>query len=107
MILPVFLSRQMAKSFEPSSGAAVTQIWSPHTTGLDQPLSCSGVFHFTFCVSLHVVGTLVASDVPSPLGPRNCGQLSAAHTAATESIQSINAIKNGRNMLRSLSSSID
>src|SRR5262245_23229183 len=78
MTLPVFLSTQMAKSFLPSSVAAVTQIWSSQITGLDQPLLCSGVFHLTFSFSLHFVGRPVALDVPSPLGPRNWGQLSAA-----------------------------
>src|SRR5437773_11771998 len=68
----------MAKSLVPSSSAAVIQIWSPQTTGLDQPRSWRGVFHLTCSVSLHVVGRPLASERLSPLGPRNCGQLSAA-----------------------------
>src|SRR5262245_56482271 len=93
MIWPEFLSTQMAKSFVPSSGAAVIQIWSPHTTGLLQPLSCSGVFHLMFCVSLHFVGSPLASDMPSPLGPRNCGQLSAAATGRATTITTAKANK--------------
>src|SRR5262245_15217371 len=80
-ILPEFLSTQIAKLDLPSSGAAVTQIWSPHTTGLDQPLSCSGVFHFTCSVSLHVAGNPLASEKQSPRAPRNCGQFSSADNA--------------------------
>src|SRR5437773_2084525 len=72
----------MAKSLVPSSSAAVTQIWPPRTTGLDQPRSWRGVFHLTCSVSLQVVGRPLASERLSPFGPRNCGQLSAAMSEA-------------------------
>src|SRR5262245_17610559 len=37
-----------------------------------------GVFQRTFSVSLNASGKPVAVLCPSPVGPRNCGQLSAA-----------------------------
>src|SRR5438128_8932290 len=52
-------------------------------TGDDQALPWTGVFHFTFAVSLQVIGRPLESEWPSPFGPRNCGQLSLAHAEKT------------------------
>src|SRR5487761_1343207 len=36
------------------------------------------VFHVTFFDSLHSIGKPLASEIPWPSGPRNCGQVSPA-----------------------------
>ena len=87
--LPVSRSRPTAYILSPVSVAVVTQTWLPQTTGLDQPLSWMAVFHLTFWVSDQVVGRPVASAWPSPCGPRNSGQLSAAR-ATTEAARVTN-----------------
>src|SRR5262249_19430489 len=56
----------------------------PHTTGAACPFSGKSIFHLTFFVSLQVVGSFFSADVPSPLGPRQPGQLSAASAAVAE-----------------------
>src|ERR1700754_1506774 len=60
-----------------TSSAVVSHTWSPHTTGDDHSLPWIAVFQRTFLVSDHSVGRLLASETPSPVGPRNAGQLSA------------------------------
>ena len=58
--------------WRPSSVAVVSQICSSHTTGDDQPLPWIGVFHLIAGESSdHVAGSPRASDLPSPVGPRN------------------------------------
>src|SRR5205085_1360249 len=47
-----------------------------------QPLSWISTFQRTFLDSLHSLGNDFASAWPSPLGPRNCGQLSSAAAGA-------------------------
>jgi hypothetical protein len=54
--------------------------------GDDHPLPGMGVFHFTFSLSLQRIGTSLASEMPLPAGPRNCGHspaLAETHHAAT------------------------
>src|SRR5258708_5549186 len=80
--LPGARSRHTAKYALPSSVAVVTHTWSPHTTGDDHPLSWTATFQRTFSISLHLVGTSLASETPLPCGPRNSGQLSAAAAKA-------------------------
>src|SRR4051794_14703256 len=69
---------QSAKSSRPSSVAELSQIWLPQMTGEDQARPWMAVFHLTFCDSDQVVGRLLESVVPWPVGPRNWGQFSSA-----------------------------
>src|SRR5262249_36271993 len=78
MIFPLRRSTQIAKRFLPSTGAVVSQICFPQTTGEDQPLPWMGVFQRMFCFSLQRVGRPVALAWPLPCGPRYSGQLSFA-----------------------------
>src|SRR5688500_15242059 len=52
------------------------QTRSPHTIGLDSPRPGIGVFHAmpSFDATFHLSAVACASDVPSALMPRNCGQ---------------------------------
>src|SRR5688572_9204742 len=49
-------------------------------------------FHLTFWVALHRNGTFVSVLVPSPRGPRNCGQFSAEAHGAQHNIPINNAL---------------
>src|SRR5438552_4095472 len=80
-ILPVSRSTQTADSSLPSSGAVVSQICLPQTTGDDQPLPWMAVFQRTFSDSDQRIGAADAA-CPSAVGPRKAGQLSDG-TAAT------------------------
>ena len=77
MIFPESASTQRAKSSFASGVPVVSQICFPQITGDDHARPWIGVFHFTFWFALHVSGSLLPSAWPSPLGPRNCGQLEA------------------------------
>jgi len=76
-IAPVFRSTEIARNDLPSSVAVVSQMRSPWITGDDQPFPGMGTFHRTFVVSLQFSGSPCSSDVPCPVGPRNCGQSEA------------------------------
>src|SRR5256885_15749360 len=80
--LPLPLSTHTTPSSCPSSLAVVTHTCSPHTTGDDQALPCTAVFHTTFSCSDHLSGRAVESETPWPVGPRNWGQLVSAKLAA-------------------------
>jgi hypothetical protein len=56
----------------------VRKILSPHTQGVAPARPGSGVRHATFSVFDHDRGTVVVPAMPSPSGPRHCGQCSAA-----------------------------
>jgi hypothetical protein len=45
--------------------------------GVDPPMPGIGSFQTIFFVSLHSLGMLVSLLMPSLVGPRHCGQLSA------------------------------
>ena len=62
------------------------KIASSQTIGVAplQELSAMSSVQTTFSVSLQVVGSPVSVVVPFRLGPRHCGQLSAARTPAAE-----------------------
>src|SRR3954468_15443032 len=79
-IFPVSASAQTANNSFAFSVAVVSQICLFQVMGDDHARPWMAVFHFTFCSSLHVIGTLFVSACPSPLGPRNCGQLEADAT---------------------------
>jgi hypothetical protein len=53
-----------------------------------------------FSFSLHFVGSPFASEVPSPLAPRNWGQLSAAVAEATTNPVKKHEAINNRGMTR-------
>src|SRR5262245_18999035 len=55
----------------------------PQMTGVEFPLSGSLTFHLTFSVADHLSGRSVSLVCPWPVGPRNCGQLSALTDAAS------------------------
>src|SRR5260221_13120314 len=57
----------------------------PTTTGDDHPCPGTSIFHATFFVVLHSVGTPVEVDNPCPVGPRNWGQSSARTDDASTS----------------------
>src|ERR1019366_8135833 len=65
-----------------ASSDCARKIRLPHTTGAACDFSGSAIFHLTFCLSLQVVGRFFSVDLPSPLGPRQPGQLSAAARVA-------------------------
>src|SRR5206468_1901679 len=68
---------------------------SPRITGDDHALPWMAVFQTTFFVSLHSVGNPRESVVPSPLGPRNCGQSAPAKTAGATRTVRISETTNG------------
>src|SRR5206468_720635 len=51
---------------------------SPQTTGALTPAPVSGTFQRTFSVALQRTGSSFSALTPSPIGPRQPGQLSAA-----------------------------
>src|SRR5215813_10643842 len=71
---PLFRSTEKAREDFPSSVAVVSQIRSPWTTGDDQPRPGIGTFQRILEVSLQLSGRPCSSEVPCPVGPRNCGQ---------------------------------
>src|SRR3989442_1448424 len=52
------------------------------TTGEDRPRPGTTAFQAIPLVSLQFTGTCLANEVPSPRGPRNCGQLCSPAPAA-------------------------
>ena len=54
--------------------AVVSQTRSAITTGDDRPRPGIVTFQAMLLLSLQVRGTLRAVELPSPCGPRNCGQ---------------------------------
>jgi hypothetical protein len=84
-IAPVPRRTHTANSCLPSSVAVVTQTWSPHTTGEDQPKSWMGRFQTTFSVSLQASGSRAASACPFARGLRNCGRCSGRFARSTAS----------------------
>src|SRR4051812_38644901 len=77
-MFPYSRSTQIARNDLPPSSAVCIQIWLDSTTGEDQPSPGIANFHLTWAVSLQVRGKWVESEIPSPVGPRNCGQFSDA-----------------------------
>src|SRR5213080_4915429 len=80
--------------------AWVTKTRSPQTTGDELPSSGSGAFQRTFSVALHFSGASVSGERPSPVGPRQPGQLAAgaatphANRIAADNRTSIDIIDN-------------
>ncbi len=60
--------------------AVVTKIRFPATIGCDHPRPGMGTFQTTRDCSDHCWGTLASGITPSPRGPRNCDQSSAAES---------------------------
>src|SRR3954465_13273644 len=50
--------------------------------GVEFPWSSSLIFHLTFSLSDHFIGTSFSAQWPCPVGPRQAGQLSAGAAAA-------------------------
>src|SRR5688572_6617760 len=91
MICPLAASRHRARNEtspeSASSVAVVTYNRPPERMGEDQPLPGIAVFQPTFFSALHSMGTFEATETPSPVGPRNCGQsLAAEMLASTKAI---------------------
>src|SRR5262249_126833 len=66
-----------------SPSCEVRKIRSPQTTGVEPPMPGSVSVQATFFEALHLVGRPVSELTPSFVGPRHCGQLSAAARPAT------------------------
>lgn len=54
--------------------AVTTKIWSFQTIGVEVPKPGIFIFHFTFSVSLQVVGGFAPGATPLARGPRHLGQ---------------------------------
>jgi hypothetical protein len=65
----------MSDTSDPSS--LVTKTRSPQTHGVEPAIPGILSFHKMFLPSPHSVGTFVSLEMPSFVGPRHCGQLSA------------------------------
>src|SRR6478609_8886360 len=55
----------------------VTKMRSPQTHGVEPAIPGIFSFHTMFLLSPHSVGTPVSFEMPSLVGPRHCGQLTA------------------------------
>src|SRR5262249_45597593 len=78
-VLPLAASTHTTIRLPSALPPAVTKTRSPYTTGLEWP----GPGNFTFqatCFFSHFAGTSTL-PLPSPLGPRNLGQMSAPSAA--------------------------
>ena len=64
-------------TFLPVAMAVWMKIWFSQTMGVDMPRPGIFTFHFTFSVSLQVVGGLPCGATPLASGPRHCGQFLA------------------------------
>jgi hypothetical protein len=69
-------------------------------TGDDTPAPVSGVRQATPAAALHVTGSPVSVLTPLPLGPRQCGQSSAANTAPSAPHQTVIPAMIVRRMLK-------
>src|SRR5205814_3770673 len=58
--------------------AAVTNTWSPHTTGELHPRPGISRFQATLCEASQVSGSAGSSAATPERSPRNCGQFSSA-----------------------------
>src|SRR5262249_32312092 len=76
-ILPSWRSRQSSSLFCSFSKQVVTKTRSPQTMGEECPLPGIAAFQRMFSFSVQWIGTAVSLLVPSPRGPRHCGQFSA------------------------------
>src|SRR5262245_59688847 len=72
--LPVVLTHSSASA--PRS-SLVRKMRSPQTTCVAPHSPGSGSFHRTLSSASHAVGRFFSLLMPSPVGPRHCGQLSA------------------------------
>ncbi|NDA67395.1 MAG: hypothetical protein EBY09_12275, partial [Verrucomicrobia bacterium] len=64
------------------------KILSPKTTGEACP-GGQGVFQVTFSVALHFMGRFFSSETPSPVGPRQAGQLAAEREIESDNNNSV------------------
>src|SRR6185436_16392345 len=80
--------------------AVCTNILSPHTSGVDVPSPGIFAFHFTWLLSLHVVGGLASGATPEASGPRHCGQFSPAEPLKTPVSDATNGIARGNCFMR-------
>src|SRR4051794_37727061 len=69
--------------FRLSAMHVVKKTLPSHTIGCDQPTPGISDFHATCSSADHCSGCFASPTTPSPVGPRNCGQLSAARDAET------------------------
>src|SRR5262245_19427944 len=67
--------------------ALVRKMRSPQMTGVESAMPGIGSFQTMFFFSLHSTGSLVSLQMPSLVGPRHCGQLSARTFAVLERVK--------------------
>src|SRR5437899_1528403 len=80
----------------PALMAVVTNTWLSQTIGDDQPRPGTSVFHATFIVVDHVVGSVSIVETALPAGPRNCGHtVSGGAGAVTSAVTNNGATNNG------------
>src|SRR5437868_5006448 len=70
--------------FRLSAMHVVKNTFPSQTIGCDQPTPGISAFHATCSSGDQCSGCLASATIPSPAGPRNCGQLSAANEAETQ-----------------------
>src|SRR5688572_20868202 len=85
--VPVFRSRAIVSNFFPSY--PVRKILLPQMQGEECPAG-SAAFHKTFELELKCVGGSEPSPMPSPPGPRNCGQFAPGDAMVTRQIRRAN-----------------